>query len=98
MNKIDILNEIRQVMVDDEDEHPSVDNNDHAVIQNILQQINKNNEYGRLFRNIEDLSQYHIRGAVKTIISTTINTHYISRIKLIGQKRKKRESHCPIPG
>jgi len=75
MDKNDILNEIRQVMVDYEDDHPSVDNNDHAVIQNILQEINRNNEYGRSFRNIEDLSQYHIRGA------GTIVAEYIGELK-----------------
>ena len=67
MNKNDILNEIRQTMVDYEDEHPSIDNNDCAVIQGILQEINRTSEYNKLFRNIEDLSQYHIRG-VGTIV------------------------------
>ena len=64
MNKIDIINQIRQSMVDCEDAHPSVDVEDQAIVQRILQelQLKIGDEY-EPFRNIEELGQYDIPGA-----------------------------------
>lgn len=64
MNKNDIINQIRQTMVDYEDMHPSVDVDDQAIVQRILQelQLKIGDEY-EPFRNIEELSQYDIPGA-----------------------------------
>ena len=64
MNKIDVINKIRQSMVDCEDAHPSVDVEDQAIVQRILQelQLKIGDEY-EPFRNIEELGQYDIPGA-----------------------------------
>ncbi len=63
MEKIDIINGVHLAMAEREDIHPSIDMGDQAVIQSILREIKLINESNVSFRNIEDLSQYHIRGA-----------------------------------
>ena len=73
MNKNDIINQIRQTMVDYEDTHPSVDVEDQEPLFSVFCRncrLKIGDEY-EPFRNIEELSQYDIPGAGPIVANTS---------------------------
>lgn len=95
MNKTDIINRIQLAMVEHEDTHPSINVDDRTVIQSILYEIKLINESNVSFRNIEDLSQYHIRGA-GSIVSKYIWAlkSQTARSGLLHHLMGNRSHHC----
>lgn len=95
MDNIDIINRIQLAMVDREDTHPSIDIDDQIVVQSILHEIKLSNESNISFRNIEELSQYHIRGA-GSIVSRYIWAlkSQTARAGLLHHLMGNRSHHC----
>ncbi|MBE5792226.1 MAG: hypothetical protein E7322_08755 [Clostridiales bacterium] len=95
MDNIDIINRIQLAMIEREDTHPSIDVGDQAVIQSILHEIKLINESSVSFRNIEELSQYHIRGA-GSIVSKYIWAlkSQTARSGLLHHLMGNRSHHC----
>lgn len=95
MNNIDVINRIQLAMVEREDTHPSIDIGDQIVVQSILHEIKLINESNISFRNIEELSQYHIQGA-GSIVSKYIWAlkSQTARAGLLHHLMGNRSQHC----